>query len=359
MAPILHSELCAKGAGLELSFVRARMDAEYAHALREKLPVVYLRADAEGLDRMTPFPERRALVLSTLVELLVGLPRGGELIACRDEQGLAILLPGTPFEAAEPLCHLWIDGAKKLALPGETATVRASLCIGIAALTSGSTYALETLRRVALDGLSVASHRGGECSVHSELYDLHQKSVQREQPELAPATAPVAPPAAASAPLVEATPTPARERPTAEQAARAVIERIIAQHRPASAAPFTPLESALETAASARKPEPEEPTIALAEGALKEMLSSIDEKHRSEVSLLERRIAKLARSLEETEEELKRTVLVHPNDPGLASAYRHVQGLALSEENREQKLALLAQILRANLELRDQLRAAH
>ncbi len=356
MAPILHSELCAPGAGLELSLIRARMDAEYAHALREKLPVLYLRADAEGLERLTPFPERRALVLRALVDLLAGLPRGGELIACREDAGVAILLPCTPFEAAELVCHLWIDGAKKLALAGETSTVRASLCIGIAALTSGGTYALETLRRVALDGLAVASNRGGECSVHSELYGLHQKSVERERPELASASAPVAAPAAERAVPVESVPSPVRERPTAEQVARAAIERILAQHRPASSAPFTPAHTSLETPAAVTSAE--EPTIELAEGALKEMLSSIDEKHKSEVSLLERRIAKLSRSLEETEEELKRTVLVRPNDPGIASAYRRVQGLELGEENREQKLALLAQILRANLELRDQLRAA-
>jgi hypothetical protein len=355
MAPILHSELCASGQGMDLGAIRARMEAEYAHALREKLPVLFLRADAEGIERLSPFPDHRTLVLRSLVELLAGLPRGGELIACRDDAGIAVLLPGTPFEAADLLCHLWIDGAKKLPVVGATASVRASLCIGIAAAQSGSTYALETLRRVACDGLAVASQRGGECCVHSELYDLHQKSVERERPELATA-APVAPPtpsaqAVAPTPAAAAPPPP---KPSPEQAARAAIERLIAKHRPASATPFEPTESA--PAASLRE---ELPKLELAQEALQELLSAIDAKHKGEVSQLERRIAKLAHALEVTEDELRRLLETRPDDSGLSSAYRNVQGMSLAERNREQKLALLAQILRANLDLRDQLRAAH
>lgn len=357
MAPILHSELCVPGLGMELSVLRARMEAEFEHALREKIPLVLLRGDAEGLERLAPFRERQAHVLRALVELLAGLPRGGELIACREDAGILVLLPGTPLEAAELMCSLWIEGAKKLSL-GESKPVRASLCIGLACAQSGSTYAFETLRRVALDGLAVASARGGECCVHSELYGLHQKSVERERPEVAAlsgSSAPStnAPPHAHDTDAAAPVGVPAPPPPSADRAARAAIERILAKHRPAHAAPFQPVEGEPLTAAHGP-----EPVADHAPDPLNDLLAVLDEKHKTEVSLLERRIAKLTRSLEETEDVLKRTALHGPHDPGISSAYRRVQGLALGEDNREQKLALLAQILRANLELRDQLRQA-
>ena len=57
--------------------------------------------------------------------------------------------------------------------------------------------------------------------------------------------------------------------------------------------------------------------------------------------LLQRRITKLARALEETEEELRHVANLKSIDRGVESAYRFVQGLSADEEGYDRKLGLL------------------
>lgn len=377
MAPILHSELCAPGAGMELSVVRARMQAEFEHAQRQKLAIVLVRADVEALER-TPFRERRETVLRAVVDLLAALPRGGELIAVREDDGVLALLPGTPQEAAELMLGLWIDGARKLSLPGEAKGVRVSLSVGLACAPSGSAFQFETLQRVALDGLAVAKGNGGECFVHTELYGLYQKKLDRERAQVESAARDASGSAdagggasdarASDAASARHDATPMRSgsmgeasidsnastrSSTADRAARAEIERILAKHRPAIPAELPSVESPSSAVVRAPAIAPDR-----TQDTLKELLAALDEKHRTEVDLLERRIAKLTRTLEDTEEKLAHVDELHAVDGGVASAYRDVQGLGLGERQRELKLDLLTQILRANLALRDGLREA-
>ena len=75
-----------------------------------------------------------------------------------------------------------------------------------------------------------------------------------------------------------------------------------------------------------------------------------------EVELLEGRIAKLKELLEATEEELARLVQEKSVDPGIASIYRCVQGLAPDTQEHGKKRELLTVIYRANLELLQQLK---
>jgi hypothetical protein len=72
---------------------------------------------------------------------------------------------------------------------------------------------------------------------------------------------------------------------------------------------------------------------------------------RHEVEHFERRISKLTRSLELTEEELQRMAKAKGIDPGVASIYRTVQGLDDAEGNYEAKLEMMASIFEANLAL--------
>ena len=71
--------------------------------------------------------------------------------------------------------------------------------------------------------------------------------------------------------------------------------------------------------------------------------------HTSEVDLLERRIQKLTKALEDAQTELVRAQAGGEIDPGVASAYRTVQGL---RDQHGAKRDMLEKLFEANLELR-------
>jgi hypothetical protein len=73
-----------------------------------------------------------------------------------------------------------------------------------------------------------------------------------------------------------------------------------------------------------------------------------------QVDLLRRRINKLNRSLEASEEALQRLSSQAEEDPGIASIYRTVQGLEMTANHLARKRVMLAEIYRANLRLREQ-----
>lgn len=75
--------------------------------------------------------------------------------------------------------------------------------------------------------------------------------------------------------------------------------------------------------------------------------------HERELERAERRIAKLAASLQATERNLRRLAESRAFDPGLASVYREVQGLTEDAAFAELKREMLAKIFEANLRLRE------
>lgn len=77
--------------------------------------------------------------------------------------------------------------------------------------------------------------------------------------------------------------------------------------------------------------------------------------HRAKVELLERRIAKLTALLEQAEQNLARVAAMRGDDPGIASIYRSVQGLAPDERAFAFKQKLMKKIFQANLELKQEL----
>lgn len=73
--------------------------------------------------------------------------------------------------------------------------------------------------------------------------------------------------------------------------------------------------------------------------------------HRQSVENFERRITKLTRSLEVTEDELRRMAERKEVDPGVASVFRTVQGLNAGEDDLEAKTEMMASIFEANMTL--------
>jgi hypothetical protein len=98
----------------------------------------------------------------------------------------------------------------------------------------------------------------------------------------------------------------------------------------------------------------EERVLALArewtEEALAKALAESQKVHTNEIELLERRIQKLSRALEDAHTQLESAQVGAVIDPGVASAYRTVQGLRDPEGGP--KRDMLAKLFEANLELR-------
>lgn len=96
----------------------------------------------------------------------------------------------------------------------------------------------------------------------------------------------------------------------------------------------------------------------LARLALEQALSAappaqVDDETLRNLDVLERRAAKLERALHDARAALAYVSGLEHVDPGVASIYRQVQGLATDDPRREQKAGVLEKIFRANLALRE------
>jgi GGDEF domain-containing protein len=369
--------------------VRGWMEREFEEAQRERAPAALMRLRVEGFERIAPRPDRRRVVLSTLLEGVRAAPRAGDLFALREGDDLIVLLPGTAPEAAEVIARQSIERARKLALPGAPAPERASLCIGLAHAQNDLDLYFETLLQVAEEGLAVASQSGGETCVHTQLYGLFQRQIERVRGPRAPRSA--APPKYASAPQPTATlgaasvaphtsASPNGSMPALEPSTtRSFTEPAPIEHRASNGVALNGaatngleasalfeariLSAFTEDTRGQSSPEEIERRVlelsrAWADEALGDVMKRTEERHRSEIDLYERRLQKLTQALSATEEELRRIANLKAIDPGVASAYRTVQGLDQSENQYSTKLSLLAKLLQANLELRAQLGGA-
>lgn len=76
-----------------------------------------------------------------------------------------------------------------------------------------------------------------------------------------------------------------------------------------------------------------------------------DSQARHQIKLLERRLQKMTRLLEQQSKEILSTSL--PEDSGVASVFREVQGLESDDAQAEHKMALMDSIFRQNMKLRE------
>ena len=346
------------------------MDLEFELCQRERLPVVFLRIAVEELERIAPERAQQDALLERARRHPALVSADGRFLRRARRPAILVLLPRTSTEAAELMCRLLIEAARKMLLPGAKTPVRASLSIGLAEAQPDLDLHFETLTKVAYEGVMVASASGSECFVHTQLYGLYQRKLEREKPRKPREAAPAASAAKSAAPVAIAA-TAATSGPTLPAAAgvllrtpgldfdafdaevRAEFARVVAAHSTASSAPnasndigswLVEIEERLLDLARA-----------FAQSAQERALAVEREKHDQEMQLLQRRITKLARALEETEEELRHVANLKSIDRGVESAYRFVQGLSADEEGYDRKLGLLAQIVEANLALQKNL----
>lgn len=327
------------------------------------------------------FPGRGKDAVALVREEIEALPRAGEIAVAEDGDALVVLFGDTGLEAGQLAGELLIEQTRGLRLPdsGEELWVGAS--IGIAIDTPQQRHPFEVLLGVAREGAGVARSRGGECVVHSEVYALVRRRLEREHPgwfaaapgesagvePSAPAAAQSAPPgssvdsaeAASGAPPPGAESAAAAEPPGGEPAGSSPSGSAAADARREELARRLRQAIAEDVAARPSAPPRDEDLMErarrLAAEALDEAMSEREQEHRRRVELLEARIHRLVRSLEETERTLQRVLTERDTDPGVPSAYRRVQGLDAAEQHYELKRELMQRILEANLELRRQL----
>jgi hypothetical protein len=276
------------------------MEAAFADCERLGQPASVLFLEVTRLDRQSlELGLRPADVRGAVIELLCRDARGGDLYACEEGAGILVLLTNTDPESTGLICGRAIEAAKKLTLAGAPRPVRVGRGLGLAPSPGPGALLVDTRVRVAGEGGAGAKQRGGECFVHTMLYEVMQR--RAEKLALASGKSPRRPAveaedSPADEPLQQAPPAPRVSSPTQEEA--------------------TPAQPAQE-----------------------------------EVEILRRRVAKLKRALEARERTLAELTAMKGVVPGIASTYREVQGLSVADPDRERKETLLQRIFAANLEL--------
>ena len=356
MREILHAELLTSGLDTVVSGegrwpdeVQRTMELEYEVALRAHGPFAVLAITIDDLRRHA---EATGVTGELLVASLAGalrvLPREGDIIALKDGSSMIVALTRSRPEATEALGKRLVAAAMRLPVPGVPYPVVASVSIGLAFARYDAGYWLDTLLAVARDGAEVASSGGGSRAVHTELYTFHQRRLERLNPER---PKPVVPPAPEAKP---AAPAPRPVLTAVPVAASAPVTPVAMGATNGGA----PAATAADGARAQNVQDLEERVLRLArewaQEAMAKALADQNKQHSSQVDLLERRIAKLTKSLEEAQVDLERAQGGAETDPGIASTFRAVQGLHGRGAEVAAKLEMLTKLVEMNLALRAQ-----
>lgn len=330
--------------------VRALMAAEFERARRYGEPLAGLLIGVDRLGQLTDFYgyEAKAEILEAIAELMNENLRAGDFLGCRIEDSLLLILPYTGRDGARALARRILSGARALVFEGGGRTLRVSVSISAAYSDNPSSNHFSGLLEVTGNGLRAATEDGGDRfiewkPVESDFDRLRRdledriQSLRSDLPGGAPREA-ASMQDIAPAPLAVATP-----------AAPASEEAPVAESVP-SAPQELSLSTKLRSLLDAQAAEGQEDSAAL-QSKIQELLTQ----HNRQIDVLERRISKLTRNLELTEDELKRMSLLKDVDVGVASIYRDVQGLNADSESREAKKHMMANIFEANLELQTQI----
>ncbi|MEL6427962.1 MAG: hypothetical protein AAFU73_21440 [Planctomycetota bacterium] len=324
-------------------------------------------ADALRLGRYvfvaaTPEAPRDGPSLEALRQALRGLRGVGAVVA---EQGFALPrvagavdADDAPFPAAVLVAS--VAEARRARELGADLVQQSHARIGVAGSVDAPDAAPAELVAVALEGARLAADAGGPGGtlVHTELYDLVRSAATIGFEERAPDEDLVPRPTGREP--EHSPPHPARDAPTLD-----------AKHASPPAPPMPRADDPFAGAPLAERDLTEElaltltagiaPPVAVlraeerAQSALVAQLTSELEALRAErevrrsaedPTLLERRIQKLVRQLDDAEDEIARLRSALEEDPGVASTYRAVQGIG--PDAPEAQRAALASVFRAS-----------
>lgn len=342
MQPLLGHGLLADGVTtLTPEVVRERMDACFATAVTAGRSVVVVACELRV--RSSASSDDEARLLAGLGTHFAQAVQPDELLAFRTEEGAVCLLVGVELDAVQDTCKGWLAGLRARVTPG---AVRVGL--GLGRSLEGKALWLETLIRVARQGAQIARCRGGGSAVHTMLYDFVQRQLEHE-PGRAPA--PLAAARKASTPVtLEVVPTPAPSAPPAPEPKAA--PQAAARTASTDAAPI----------AEQRPQDDDVEAIRRENGELKARLRILESMRSANpderIELLERRILKLASSLEATDQRLTQVASARVEDVGIASRFKSPQGISPGDAGYETKSGLMSAIFEANLALKHAIEAS-
>lgn len=324
--------------------VRDLMAVEFARSQRYRYPVVCLMIGIDRLASLETYYGRAAgeLILEQIGGLIQGETRASDFLGCRIDDRLLALFPHTTAKAGAALARRILEGARELDVRMGQRPLRISLSIGLSHTDHGTRISFPTLLQVAEDGMQVADGAGGDRFVETELYQLHERALQgQEEPaaEEAPAERRVA------RELQDAEDFEARARSLAEEILTQALARMGEGGASLPAAEAAPVDEELLASRLAER----EAELVREARDHERRLEEKEATYRREIENLQRRVAKLSRSLESTEGELRRVASLKQVDTGLASIYREVQGLDPGDSNAEAKQEMMSAIFQANL----------
>jgi diguanylate cyclase (GGDEF)-like protein len=323
--------------------VRELMEVEFDRAERHGHPLTCLLIQVDELTAIQTAHghESKEEVLRSLATLLKRETRAGDCLATTIDERVLVLLPHTSGEMAAVLAKRLLRTAREMRFDLGGRTLRVTLSIGLAQNQRGEATSLETLLRVAEEGVRVAEAAGGDRFVETELYQLFERGRKKSGPRAASEKTVrglhALPPTTAPARLEE-TSILALARGPRDEEYRKRLEELIA------------LEGTLEGAV-ARMAEEIFQKDARDHAFEKDRLAAREGEYKREIDLLERRLAKLARSLGTTEDALRKMSQLKAVDHGVASVFREVQGLSGEDPHSNIKRELMASIFQANLAL--------
>lgn len=309
-----------------------RIEFERAQRYGYAVSCLVIRVDRlEQLHTVHGF-ESKQEVLQRVVDLVKDATRAGDLLGYLDEDRLVCVFPHTSARAARGLCGRLLAATRDLVFQVGPATVRITLSMGLAHNEQQGELGFETLRRVAIEGLTVAEAAGGDRWAETELYGLYEAQRRRESEE-------------------EEREPPAGSAPTTgpEGRYRDVLQRMVAEDGDLENAVGELVEELMERAMKEARAEFEAEIEEARRAGPGD--SGKEEAYQREIELLRRRVGKLTESLGLTEQELVRLREAKEADPGMASIYREVQGLSMDDARSELKRQLMASIFEANLDL--------
>jgi diguanylate cyclase (GGDEF)-like protein len=314
--------------------VQHLMRVEFDRARRYKYPVVMLLIAVDRVEQLQDLygSELKSRIDDALVGLLKGATRSSDSIGCLIDDRVLVLVPHTPPQGAGTIAKRVLDGMRATTFDCDGRPTRITVSIGGAHSSRDGDLAFETMLEVAEGGLRVARDGGGNRYVHSDLYEFFERKRAREQrpTQLTVVAAPV--PGAV---------------PAGDGRSGLLGDKIREMFG------LSDLDGELlarieqEVIASALREMKVE---------LERVMSDSKSEHQRQISMLERRIAKLSEALGMTEAELQRVLQHGTLDPGVASIYKTVQGLSAQDVHAELKKALMSKIFEANVELRRQIR---
>lgn len=320
--------------------VRQLMQIEFERAQRHSYPIACMLIQVDHLAQLQTVHghDSKQEVLSSVIELVKGATRAGDLLGYVVDDRLVAVVPHTPPKAAKALADRLLSSARELGFEVAGRTIRITLSIGLSHNQDPGATSFGTLERVAEEGVNVADQGGGDRCVQTELYQLYEKEsvpVSRKDIEELLSRAEQMGYRQRLEGLVQDGDT---LEAAADQVADEILDRAVSDARERWERELEEANAEIERLSQLRAPEGGE--------------SGEDvEAYKREVGQLHRRIAKLNASLEATEKEIARLRKLKNVDDGVESIYREVQGLDDSDGRAEIKKELMGAIFKANMDL--------